>query len=484
MIRVFLALFFPLCLFWNSGCLNDSDQRKLEQRVMHELSPAARFDGKTIHYDLESRMKHWNVPAVSMVIIDQMEIVFTGSYGTVRLGSDSPINENTLFQAASVSKPVTATGFMAFSQKYELDIDTDISRLDPRWDLPRNGFHEPVTPGLILSHAAGMNVGGFIGYDTAENLPSLTEVIKGLPPANSPEVRLVVKPGTRFLYSGGGYQILQKIMEDKAMKPFPVIMAEMVFDPLNMQNSHYAPLKPEQKGNAASGHMEKDHIPEFGPIHVESAAGGLWTTPTDLGNWLTGLMKAYKGLDGPFLDQTTVRTIMKPGFWDFGLGFKVLGEGQDLRFSHGGATRGWHCHFMAYPEREQGVVIMTNGTNGWVLWAEIERAVAKALGWPVPTTLDYTSKDLTSALLIEYEGTYNMPGGPEIQLQTDSTSMQLTGAGLSWTLVPVGTNTLQIMDMEGQVIFRRDSSNRIRGLHLWFDEPDWSPYRAWDFIKK
>lgn len=474
---------FVIALISLGGCDNIHTNSDIANNILNGLRPAVYHDDHRPTYNIQDRMEYWNVPAVSFVVINDMKIVYAGAFGVKRMDRSSYIDDNTLFQAASLSKPVSAAGAMTLAYKNELDIDADINQLSDNWQLPHEDYEERVTIRRILSHSAGLSVGGFTGYASEDTLPTLLEMIEGRAPANSPAVRIIAQPDTRFIYSGGGYLVMQKMMEDITGKNFSEIMHENVFRPLNMENSCYAPLDSIQKTNAAYGHNVNDYIPNHAPIHVESAAGGLWTTPTDLGLLLIELMKAYTHRQSKILDPATVQSMMEPHYWDFGLGFKVLGEGKDFRFSHGGATRGWHSHFMAFPGRGQAVVIMTNGTNGWVLWPEIVRSAADALNWPVLKPRTVKPMDLKESQMNEYAGTYEM-NGLQIQIKPGSPLFIFQGAGLKWHLVPSKTDTLEIIDMDGQIFFRRDANNAIKGLHLWFGEPDWSPYRAWDFIRK
>ncbi len=469
-------------LIFSCSCKESKISTDIEADILNGLRPAVYLPNEEVTYNIEDRMRHWDVPAVSLVVIDNMKISYSGAFGLKKKGDTVPVNSNTLFQAASVSKPVAAVGAMTLSYKDELNIDIDINQLSTGWQLPYEDYEGPITIRQILSHSAGLSVGGFQGYFTEENLPTVYQIIEGKSPANSPAVRIIAAPATRFIYSGGGYQIMQKIMEDVVGKDFPTIMYENVFHPLDMTSSYYAPLDSTRIENAAYGHTDNDYIPHHAPIHVESAAGGLWTTPSDLGLLLIELMKAYNNKESIILDSLTLSSMMQAVFWDYGLGFKVMGEGKDFRFSHGGATIGWHSHFMAFPERGQAVVIMTNGTNGWVLWSEIVRSVADALNWPNEKPRIIEPKQLQKSQIKEYTGTYEM-NGLEVQIKSDSTLFSFEGGGLKWGLIPSKTDTLEIVEMVGQIFFKRDENNNIKGLHLWFDEPDWSPYRAWDFIK-
>lgn len=477
-------MFLPLCLllfFWTAGCRSDREaDPPLEQQIVNGLRPAAYLPGKAVTYTLEDRMRHWQAPAVSIAVIDDMDIRWRGAFGVLKEGEPTQVDIHTLFQAASVSKPVAAVATAHLAYQDVLSLDADINSLLEGWQLPYGEYTGKVTPGRILSHTAGLGVGGFEGYPSEDALPTLLQIIEGEEPANSPAVRIESRPGAGFQYSGGGYQVLQKALEDVTGRPFPEMMQDRIFNPLGMIRSGYAPLDSVQKANAAHGHELTGPIPHYAPIHVESAAGGLWTTPSDLAKLLIELMEAYHGRSDQILDSAAVRDLLRPRFWDYGLGFKVLGEGRDLRFSHGGATRGWHSHFLAFPERGQGVVVMTNGTNGWVLYPEIERAVASALGWPIlePDTLRPAA--LEPELLEAYTGRYRM-NGLTVDIRRDTSHLTFAGAGLEWTLIPSRRDTFEIVDVKGQVFFKREDRRALTGLHLWFELPDWSPYRAWDF---
>jgi CubicO group peptidase (beta-lactamase class C family) len=479
-LKIILYCSLAAAMLWS--CQNNNSENELRNDIINGLQPAAYTSDTAPTYNLREQMQYWDVPAVSLVVIDNMEIVFAEAFGVKKKGDSIPVNENTLFQAASVSKPVAAIGAMTLVHKGLLDLDTDINDLAEGWQIPYEDDELQISVRQILSHSAGLSVPGFAGYSSEDSLPDLMEIIEGKHLANSPAVRVIEQPGTKFMYSGGGYQVMQKIMEDITRKDFSEIMDENVFEPLNMSDSYYAPLEPEQKKNAAWGHLN-DPIPNHGPIHVESAAGGLWTTPADLGYLIIDLMKAYTNQESEILDHESLQSIMKPVFWDYGYGFKVMGEGRNFRFSHGGATAGWHSHFMAFPERGQAVVVMTNGTNGWVLWPEIERAVANVFEWPVPVIKYVAPIELTENQIEEYTGNYAM-NGLDISITSDTAGLSFEGAGIRWQLIPVQTDTLEIADMEGQVFFRRSEENEITGLHMWFGEPDWSPYRAWNFTKK
>jgi CubicO group peptidase (beta-lactamase class C family) len=434
-------------------------------------------------------MAQLHVPAASVAVVKDMEIVWTEAWGVLELGQPAQATPSTLFQSASISKAVAAVGALCLVRDGQLSLDDDIESVLHSWHLPRESYTEQVTLRRLLSHSAGTGTPGFEGYAADAPLPTLPQMLDGEPPANSPAVRLYTSPGTQFSYSGGGYLIVQAMMEEVTGAPFAQVMRERVFAPLGMDNSHYAPLDPALHARAASGHVNRAPIPGKGPIHIESAPGGLWTTPSDLAMLTIEIMRAYQGATGPVLTPTIVQTMFTSEFWDFGLGVRVLGEGDALHINHGGATRGWHGQFIAYPARGESITVLTNGANGYVLWPEIERGIAQSLGWPGWETEVCTPLALSPDEIAAYTGMYK---GNDFNVEVRSTRLSdddsLLGVCVvfgadTWAGVPTEEDVFELLDFEGQMVFERAPDGEVQGMELWFDMPGWSPYRRWGFEK-
>jgi CubicO group peptidase (beta-lactamase class C family) len=440
---------------------------------------------------VEDRMARFHVPAVSAAVVRDMEIAWSHAWGVLEEGGEAEATPRSLFQTASISKFVTSVGALHLVREGILSLDEDVKSYLEAWHLPRGDHKGEVTLRRLLSHSAGVSTPGFEGYGMDDELPDLLQVLEGAEIVNSPPVKVIKPPGEGFRYSGGGYLVVQKVIEEVMGEPFPEVMQEQVFLPLDMKNSTYAPLDPEFIVRAASGHSNGQPIPGKGPIHVESGAGGLWSTPSDLLRLTMDIMRAYHGEEGEVMSPDIVQAMLEPHFWDFGLGVRVLGEGLNLRFNHGGATRGWQGQVIAYPERKESIAVLTNGANGYVVWPEVERGIASYLGWPgwepeVVTPVRLDREDLEA-----YQGTYEMPGvklelgwksvedhpwGPILRIEYEFEDLIMTA-------VPTERDIFELMEFEGQVIFARSQEGAVEGLELWFGLPDWSPYRRWNFEK-
>ena len=221
-------------------------------------------------------------------------------------------------------------------------------------------------------------------FAAGADLPPLVQILNGEAPGSREPVRPVVEPGTTFRYSGGGYIVLQILMTDVAGRPFAPLARTLVLEPAGMSGSTFEqPLPQELRSRAAVGHYG-DGTPLKGSWHTlpEQAAGGLWTTPTDLASFMAELWRSYHGKSQTLLPQHLARQMLTRQIDGFGLGISLPSEGV-FRFQHGGANAGYRCHLVLSIVTGDGVVIMTNGDSGEKLINEVFEAIALAYGWEV-----------------------------------------------------------------------------------------------------
>lgn len=221
----------------------------------------------------------------------------------------------------------------------------------------------------------------------------MREILNGEQPGNTPEVCVDLMPGTRFRYSGGGYAVLQQLLIDIMKQPFPVLMRELVLEPLGMAHSTYEqPLPAIRARQAAVGHR-KSGKPVAGDWYVypEMAAAGLWTTPSDLARFALNLQCALAELPHPLLSTATIREMLTPQVQSgdergaVGLGIFVQGEGPGARFGHPGDNAGFTSCWLSLAREGQGCVLMNSSDNGWPLQQELLQAIAQVYGWPEPS---------------------------------------------------------------------------------------------------
>jgi CubicO group peptidase (beta-lactamase class C family) len=379
------------------------------QRVADGLLPAIVMAGQP-PMALSTRMTELHVPGVSVAVLHGGTIEWARGFGSVSTGGP-PVTPETLFQAGSISKPVSAVAALALVQAGRLDLDADVNSVLKSWKIPANSYSEEsrVTLRRLLSHSAGISVSGFPGYAADKPVPSLIDVLNGTPPANTAPIIVEYAPGTRFQYSGGGYTIVQQLLMDVTGKPFPDLVQDMVLKPFGMTNSSFVQPLPAREAQVAATPYRGTGAPVPGGPHTypELAAAGLWTTPTDLARFAQALQEAWAGRKNPVLSQSMTAQMLTPGLGDYGLSLIVKGSPPNRRFQHGGVNDGFVNLMMAF-ENGEGAVIMTNGVRGGPLANEIMRSIATEYRWPAGQPKVKQRINVSAERLERLVGTYEI----------------------------------------------------------------------------
>ncbi len=356
------------------------------EEVESKLCSPSMIEGvKQVFHSLAEQMEWYKVPGVSIAVINNEKIEWAKGYGIREAGTDLAVDGNTLFQAASISKSVSALGALHWVQKGALDLDTNINNFLTSWKIPDNEFtrSQPVTLRYLLCHGAGLNGQSLGAYSRGEDIPTFLQLLDGIPPGKADPVRVVSEPQTEFRYSGGGYLIVLQAMIDVIGQPFPDIIKKAVLNPAGMGRSGYfQPLEYDSTENVAAGHDGMGSVFEgYWQTMPNLAGGGLWSTPSDLCLFAIEVQKALRG-ESSIISRELAEEMLTVQIGSYGLGLVLQGAGENLAFSHGGDNRGYHNILFAYARRGQGVAVMTNAENGSYLYQEILRSVAIVYDWP------------------------------------------------------------------------------------------------------
>jgi CubicO group peptidase (beta-lactamase class C family) len=384
-------------------------------RIENGLLPAVIIKGQPPKpMTISGRMAFHKVPGVSVAFFDHGQIAWTRAYGLADVASKKPVTPDTLFQAASISKPVTALAALRLVQDGKLGLDEDVNAKLKTWKVPDNEFTktEKVTIRRILSHSAGLTVHGFPGYASDEKIPTVVQILNGEKPANTDAIRVDVVPGTLWRYSGGGFVVLQTLLSDVTGKPFPQIESELVLGPAGMSHSTYEQPLPKNRASEAATPYRGNGDPVAGGPHTypEMAPAGLWTTPSDLARMAMEVQAEYAGKSSKILNQAMARQMLTHQIGTWGLGFGLENAGSKPHFGHGGANEGYRCDLETYTDSGQGVAIMTNSDSGGEVTAELLRAIAKEYNWPDFQPTEHALIKVNPAQFQTYAGTYEVPG--------------------------------------------------------------------------
>jgi CubicO group peptidase (beta-lactamase class C family) len=444
------------------------------QHIEQGLRPAVALAGKPVPTTtLAAEMQRLHVPGVSIAVIRNGKIAWAKGYG-VAAKDGAPITPDTLFQAASISKPLTALAALRMVEAKELTLDADINTLLTSWKLPPGPKGEYATLRQLLSHTAGTSVSGFPGYAHDANVPTLVQVLDGAAPANTKPVRIETPPGSDWRYSGGGYTVVQQALIDRAGKPFPAMLQESVLAPLGMKDSSFSqPLPASLLARAAMPHDGKGEAYKGGPYtYPELAAAGLWTTPSDLARFAIGIQRNADAQGNPLLSPAMASTMLTPVKNGYALGFGVEGKGPSLSFGHGGSNMGYQDVLFAFLERGDGLVVMTNGDGGNDIAQSILRAAAFEYGWAGKQTTLKKAVALTKARRAALVGKYEVPGlgNFDIAEQAGKLVVSLRGGAVE-PLYAASPSRLFVVSRDLELHMAKDGSPSGRLLSGSFDVP-------------
>jgi CubicO group peptidase (beta-lactamase class C family) len=385
----------------------------LEQRIQRvEKGLLPMTEAGEIQWDqsatLAERMAHYGVPGVGVAVINDYQIEWAKGHGVLEAGGSEPVTAETLFHAGSLAKPVSAAAVLTLVETGLLDLDEDVNIKMTSWQLPENEHTsvEKVTLRRLMSHSSGIQ-DGFTNRSSSDPLPSyftpegvaptvtLQQLLDGDPSVDvdGPTVVAAV-PGTSYNYANANYVILELLVEDVTQMPFTAFIEQTVLQPLGLPSMTYEqPLPDEVRPRAATEHGIDGHPLTGKRLHFPfAAAGGMWTTPTDLARVAIDIMCAYSGDAGRFVSPQMAQQMLAPQVEitegqlatladAVGLGLDLRDDDGRLRIFMTGGTWGSTCLLWAFPETGEGVVVMTNAARGSLLTFELLLGVSVEYGW-------------------------------------------------------------------------------------------------------
>ena len=290
------------------------------------------------------------VPGLSIALIKDAKLAWRDGFGVKDNASKAPVDNDTVFEAASVSKTVFAYAVMKLCERGVIGLDTPLTKYSPKPFLEGDPRLELITARHVLCHTTGF-----------QNWRSDREPLK-----------IHFTPGEKHLYSGEGYSYLQSVVTHVTRQPIEAYMKANLLVPFGMNASGYAwndkfekrmALPHDQKGNPFANNK-----PDEKAIARYAAAGELRTTPADYARFLIEVIEPKKS-DAFRLNKESHKEMLRPQVKvgdssSWALGWQIQhGEKGDL-IMHGGDNKGFHAFAGASLERKWGLIIMTNGENG------------------------------------------------------------------------------------------------------------------------
>jgi CubicO group peptidase (beta-lactamase class C family) len=429
--------------------------------------------GSNDTWNLSDRMKKYNINGVSIAVIHNYQIEWAKGYGFADVFENRQVTENTLFQAASISKSLNSVGVLKLVQENKLDLNTDINTYLVTWKFPydEKSNNKKITISNLLSHTAGLTIHGFPGYAKGDSIPTLPQILNGQKPANTQAVRSSDEPGKSVNYSGGGVTVSQMIVIDVTKLPYDVFMQKNVLDPLGMRGSSFTqPPAGTNKVLYATGYRaDGKEIPGKFHIYPEQAAAGLWTNPIDLCKYIIETQLSWQGKSSKVLTPEMTRLRLTPVLEDAALGTFVNSRvtGSLKYFNHNGGNEGFQCTAIGCRDNGEGVVIMTNSDNGSLLYEEIVNAVATVYNWKdyyLPEIKKVVNPD--TSILAKYSGKY-LINGTKATFKKNDNGLSINVIGdLYWNVYFTSDSDFFVREFRGFLRFHTDKDKKVTGFSL------------------
>ncbi len=316
------------------------------------VTSAARSQGlEECQAKIDHLIRKYRIPAMSLAYFDGEPKGKPILSWLPRNGMESSIDEQTVFSAASLSKPVTAYIVLLTVQEGKLDLDKPVAGFFQYEDLAESDYYQEVTARMLLTHSSG------------------------LPNWREGELSFIHLPGTKFSYSGEGFLLLQRILEFIWDKPFHSLALEQVFEPLGMSRSSFV-WQEEFESNYTIPHDSRMFPADLWKPESANAAGSLHTTSKDYALFLAELLNP-KLLSLELRDKMLTSQIEVKDFgaekgsvsWGLGIGLQQTPSGKEIW--HWGNNGNVRSYFAVSPSTQKGVVYFTNSQNGLAMTDQI-----------------------------------------------------------------------------------------------------------------
>ena len=349
--------------YGNSGLDLKRSKSLIRSYVQKSIGLNTNFD----KIGLTQYMHKYKIPGMSIAVFQHGFPIAIQSFGEAVINEKELINNSTIFEAASLSKPVIAYGVLKLVEKKLLDLDTPIHKYLEKKDHLADPRFNKITTKMLLSHSSGLT-----------NKPGQQQ-----PP------KILFEPGTDFSYSGDGFEYLGKIIERLSGQPYENYMQKNVFLPLGMKDSSYVHHQDTKKTNRTLGH-DKDSI------HMESLmkkfkfkhpAFSLHTTIIDFANFTKNLFSNDYMLS--MMTSEQIKTKKQTVFYSseseapfsqnisWGLGWGVQNTYKGASFWQWGKNPGYRSYFSGFLDDKSAVVIFTNSDNGMEIIPTIAERITR-----------------------------------------------------------------------------------------------------------
>ncbi|MBA5793438.1 class A beta-lactamase-related serine hydrolase [Flavobacterium sp. xlx-214] len=328
----------------------ENGEWKLKESFSFDHQPISEAQKTANIFDNNSAIENWllenKIKTLGLGIIENGKLKQVKVFGEISKGNSAPYN--TIFNVASLTKPITTMVALKLVSEGKWNLDEPIYNYFTDADIAKDPRNKKLTTRLILSHQTGF-----------PNWRSETE---------NKKLQFLFEPGTKYGYSGEGFEYLRKAIEKKFKKPLEKLAEELVFQPLKMKDSDLIWTKNTDESRFAIGYDENGNPYQTIKNTTANAADDLHTTIKDYGNFLVNILNGGNLSENVYLEMLKKQVKTKDNKY-FGLGFEMydLGNGE-MAISHGGSDLGTQCITFLFTKTKNGILIFTNSTVGYKIF--------------------------------------------------------------------------------------------------------------------
>lgn len=407
----------------NENCIGSKDALEGKVQLEKGIRGQVKFVDEPENYSsIRDKMSEYNIPALSLAVINEGKIEWADIYQNVNFSEEQSLDCSSIFQAASLSKPVSFLAAMRMHSAGKIDLDKNIQTYLKDYVLPpgKQTTENPVTFRNIFSHTSGIISGGYQGYARDQALPSDLDILKGSTGVNSPAIEVITAPNEILAYSGGAYTLAEVALQDIYNDEFANIMKKWILEPAGMTHSEFTqPLPIYDSNRVAKAYNQNGELIEGGwHNYPEQAAAGLWSNSIDMAKFLIEIYKAYQGQESIF-SQSDIKSIISHERDGHVYGFVLKRFGDDISITHYGGNVGYRTGMTISLTSGTGLVYLINSDNGGALGNELFLSASQIYQWHAYKQTDVQRKPISSEVLKGLSGEYKWNNQIDLSITFD-----------------------------------------------------------------
>ncbi len=458
----------------NAGCIGNEKPPERKVQLEQGIREQVKFAGEPEDLrTIVNSMTKYNIPALSLALISEGEIEWADIYRNANFPEAQHLDCSSIFQAASLSKPVTFLAAIRMQAAGKIELDKNIQVYLKDFIIPagKQTAENPVTFRNIFSHTSGITPGGYQGYTRNLPMPADIEILRGADGVNSPAIEVIAPPNETLAYSGGGYTLAELALQDIFHDTFKNIMQKWILEPAGMKHSEFTqPLPASDSIRVARGNIQSGAVIEGGwRNYPEQAAAGLWSNSIDLAKFLIEIYRAYKG-DSSIFSQADIHALINDERNGSVYGFLLNHSGDDIAITHYGGNAGYRTGMTISLTSGNGLVYLMNSDNGAALGNELLLSASQVYHWKHFKQTEVQLELIEPRVLKELTGKYRWNNETELSITFDESTEKVSlhfPNGDIYELVPVAGEELDFIHPNTGVSVSFLKKDNYRSFNLY-----------------